>query len=49
MAQKKHIGGGWAELPETGLAFCADVHRRAFLAILTAFPAHGGVCERTAT
>ncbi len=47
--KKTHVGGGWAELPETGLAFCADVRKYAFLAILAAFPAHGGVCERTAT
>lgn len=37
------------ELPETNLAFCADVRRGAFLAVVAAFPAHGGVCGRTVT
>lgn len=37
------------ELPETSSAFCADVRRGAFLAVLAAFPAHGGFCGRTVT
>lgn len=37
------------ELPETSSAFGADVRRGAFLAVLAAFPAHGGVCWRTVT